>query len=192
MKKKEQSKKEKTNKTALLSGLKDGYPKGYLRNRFLAAVLDLFVVTFLCQYALMLFGHPNWPKYLEMQEAVMGLAADHPLVVERMALFQHCFIITLCIGMVYEAVMLVCFKASLGKLIFHLRVVALHSSRNIWLNRLMLVLRTVIKAFSIYLLSAIPFIFLSLSVLGNRIGQSGFDLFVKTKVIDNRSVESKS
>ena len=176
-------------KENLLTGLNGGYRKGYLRNRFFASVIDFFVVTVLCQYAMMLFGEPDWPKYMAMQEAVVGLAARDPLVIERMALFQRCFIITLIIAASYEAIMLIIFKGSLGKLVLGLRVENLNPERNFWLGKLMIIVRAFIKVVSIYLVSAIPFIFMSLAVFGNNKGQSGFDLFVRTTVADKRKIK---
>ena len=175
----------------LFTGLNGGYRKGYLRNRFFASVIDFFVVTVLCQYATMLFGEPDWPKYMAMQEAVVGLVAKDSLVIERMALFQRCFIITLIIAASYEAIMLLIFKGSLGKLILGLRVENLNPERNFWIGKLMLILRALIKAVSIYLISAIPFIFMSLSIFGNNKGQSGFDLFARTTVSDKRKVKKQ-
>jgi len=190
MTKTQKPKPQKSKTSDILTGLK-GYRKGYLRNRIIATIIDFFVVTVICQYALMLFGEPDWPKYMAMQEAVAGLVAKDPLVVERMALFQRCFIITLGIGGIYEAFMLVLFKGSLGKLVTGLRVENLNPERNFLLGKLMLVLRALIKIVSIYLVSAIPFIFMSLAVFGNDKGQSGFDLFVRTYVADKRKIKEQ-
>lgn len=172
----------------MLTGL-GGYNKGYVRNRIIATVIDFFVVTLLCMYAYMMFGEPNWEGYMAMGDSVVGLVAKDPLVVERMALYQRCFIITLIIGGTYEALMLVLFKGSLGKLIMGLRVESLNPERNFLLSKLMLILRALLKIISIYLVSAIPFLLMSLSVFGNSKGQSGFDLFVRTFVADKRKVK---
>ena len=174
----------------MLTGL-NGYRKGYLRNRIIATVIDFFVVTVLCQYALMLFGEPDWPKYMEMQAAVAGLVAKDPLVVTRMALFQRCFIITLIIGGTYEALMLVFFKGTIGKLVTGLRVENSNPERNFFIGKLMLILRALIKVVSIYLVSAIPFVLMSLTVFGNTKGQSGFDSFVRTFVADKRKIKEQ-
>ena len=191
MAKMQKAKTTKPKATDMLAGLNGGYHKGYVRNRVIATLIDFFIVTVLCMYAMMLFGEPNWPAYIDMQEAVVGLTAKDPLVIERMALFQRCFIVTLIIGGVYEALMLVFFKGTLGKLITGLRVENLNPERNFWLGKLMLILRSLIKVVSIYLISAIPFIFMSLSVFGNNKGQSGFDLAVRTFVADKRKVKTQ-
>ena len=190
MAKGQKKKNDKPKKESLLTGL-SGYRKGYLRNRIIATVIDFFVVTFLCQYALMLFGKPDWPAYIAMQESVVGLAAKDPLVIERMALFQRCFITTLIIGGAYEAIMLVLFKGTLGKLLTRLRVENLNPERNFFLGKLMLILRALLKIVSLYLVSAIPFVLMSLSVFGNTKGQSGFDLFVRTFVADKRKIKEQ-
>ena len=181
---------DKPKKESIFTGL-SGYRKGYLRNRIIATVIDLFVVTLICMYAFMLFGEPNWPAYTAMQEAVVGLGAKDPLVIERMELYQRCFIGTLAIGGIYEAVMLVLFKGSLGKLIMGLRVENVNPERNFLLGKLMLIIRSLLKIVSIYLVSAIPFVFMSLSVFANTNGQSGFDLTVRTFVADKRKVKEQ-
>jgi len=188
MKKEEQNSKKKDN--AALGALSNKYPKGYLFRRVVAAVVDLFVVTMLCQLAFILFGEPDWAKYTQMQEVVAGLPVTDPLVVERTQLYQRCFIITLLIGAAYESLFMMLFKASLGKLIFRMRVVDQKPDRNFFLSKLMLIVRAVLKSFSIYLLSAIPFVFLCLSIFGNDKGRSGFDSAVGTQVIDLRHKEN--
>ena len=177
---------DKPKKESIFVGLGGGYSKGYLRNRIIATVIDFFIVTMLCVYAAMLFGVPDWQGYMAMGESVVGLTAKDPLVIARMALYQRSFITTLIIGGSYEAIMLVLFRGSLGKLITGLRVENLNPERNFLLGKLMLILRALIKVVSIYLVSAIPFIFMSLTIFGNTNGQSGFDLFVKTFVADKR------
>lgn len=178
---------------AAISAFKDNkYPKGYIRNRILAAVVDLLVVTLLCQLAFILFGQPDWQKYIDMQELVAGMIKTDPLVIERMALYQTCFITTLMIGAAYEALTMIFFKASIGKLIFRLRVVDQKPDRHFILSKLMLIVRAAVKGVSIYLLSAIPFIFLCLTVFGNNTGRSGFDLIAGTRVADKRIKEETS
>ena len=172
---------------AAVDSFRQSRPKGFMLKRFFALLIDFFVVAFLCQLIFILFGTPDWGHYLRMQDIVRGLPATDPLVVERAKLYEECFITTLGIGVIYESMTLVFFGGSLGKLLLGLRVVSVKSGGNFFTEKLKLVLRSVIKALSIYLLSAIPFIFMCLTAFGNVDGRSGFDIFIGTKTIDVRS-----
>lgn len=177
----------KKTKNAALGAFTQGKPKGFMRNRFLAEILDFVIIALICQLLFALLGKPDWGGYMQMQEAVAGLEKTDPLVIERMRLYQESFLITLGVLTAYEAVTLIPFGSTIGKLIFRLRVVNFKEGRSNLVFRLMLVLRTVLKALSIYLLSAIPFIFMCLSAFASAEGRSGFDMFTGTKVIDLRS-----
>ena len=171
----------------VIDSFRQNHSDGFMRNRFFAMLIDFIIVSLLCQFAFILFGVPDWGRYLNMQEMVRGLPASDPLVIERIKLYQDCFIVTLGIGAVYEALMLVLFSASVGKLIFGLRVARAKDDRNIYISKLMLILRAFLKVLSIYLLSALPFVFLCLTAFSNPERRSGFDLFAGTKVFHIRS-----
>lgn len=174
-------------RNSALESFRHDRSKNFMRNRFFASVIDLIIIMILCWLAFALFGVPDWGRYLMTQDAVRGLAASEPLVVERMKLYQECFLITLAIGAAYDALTTVLFKATAGKLLFGMRIVNSKDSRNFYIGKLMLVLRSALKAASIYLLAALPFIFMCLTALGNAEGRSGFDMFAGTKVISTRS-----
>ncbi|MCL2818861.1 MAG: RDD family protein [Actinomycetia bacterium] len=173
-----------------LDRFKDNTDKGFLRNRFLALIVDLIVVTLLCQLVFTFFGLPDWPGYLQMQDAVIGLERTDPLVLERMRLYQVAFLYTLGIATVYESVMLILFRATIGKLIFRMRVEPDKESDSGLVRSLRYILRTLVKMSSIYLLSAVPFIFMCLTAFANEERRSGFDLFAGTRVIDLRKDRS--
>ena len=174
--------KQKENNSAV-EHFKQERPKGFMRNRFFAMIIDFAVITFLCWGSFELFGFPDWGRYLQMQEAVRDLSVSDPLVNERARLYQQCFLATLAIGAVYEILFLTVCKATIGKLLFGLRVVDAKENRTSLLQKLMLVFRSGLKVLSIYLLTGIPFAFLCLTAFGNQEGRSGFDLFSGTKVI---------
>ena len=163
-------------------------PKGFMRKRFLALLIDIILIVALCYLIFMMFGTPDWVRYMQTQDLVRDLPAADPLVVERMALYQKCFVTSLIVAVVYEALLMVLFGGSVGKLIFRLRVVSSKEAKNPVLLKLRLALRSIIKALSLYLLSAIPFLFMCLTAFGNAEGRSGFDLFVGTKVIDKKRI----
>ena len=166
--------------------------KGYMRNRFFALVIDILVIVLLSWLMFILFKTPDWSRYWNTQDIVQGLTRDDPLVIERARLYQTCSIISLTIGAAYESLMLVLFRASLGKLIFRQRVVDTNENRSFVLGRLLLVVRTLIKMVSMSLLSMLPFIFMCLTAFGNSERRSGFDMFSGTKVVDIRRKKNEN
>jgi len=174
-------------KNTAIDSFMQGHPRNYMCKRFFALVIDFFIVAFLCQLIYIIFKTPDWPRYLQTQDAVAGLSATDPRVVERMKLYEECFITTLVIAAVYEAFFLVFFGGSPGKLITGLRVVFVREGKSFAACKILLALRSIIKALSLYLLSAIPFVFMCLTAFGNIDRRSGFDIFIGTKVIDARS-----
>ena len=158
-----------------------------IRFRFFAAVIDWFVVWGLALMSGLLFGAPDWFKYMQMGTEVNNLAATDPLALEFMRFHQQCYILTLLIGWVYDSLMMIFFKASLGKLVFGLHVVDYKKGRRVLISKLFLILRAFIKGFSIYvMLLPIPYFIMCLTAFGNDEHRSGFDMFSGTKVIDVR------
>lgn len=178
---------EKSEKT--LKVLKHERPKNYLRKRFFALVVDFIIVAFLSLLVFRLLEKPGWDSYLGMAEAVKDLPKTADLVTQRMILYQECMFTTMAVCLVYETIFLLITRATVGKLIFGLRIVDYQEGRNPFVSKLSLILRSMIRVVSLYLLSAIPFIFLCLSVYGNADIRSGFDLFTGTKVIDVKRSE---
>ncbi|MCL2491908.1 MAG: RDD family protein, partial [Coriobacteriia bacterium] len=177
---------EATEANTALEGFKLKDDKGFMRNRVLALIVDLIVVSLLCWLAYLLFNVPDWPGYLQMQESVIGLGADDPLVIERMKFYQQTLITTLAIAASYEALMLIAFRATIGKLLFGMRVVSMKADESRGITSLRYIARAFIKALSIYLMASIPFIFFGLTAFGNQERRSGFDIFAGTRVIDVR------
>jgi len=173
-------------KNAVLESFRQVREKGSISNRFFAMLVDFIIIGFLYQFAVVLLGAPDIRIYMEMQDVVQGLAKDAPEVIARMKLYQQCFIAFLGIGAAYEALFLVLLRGSLGKLLFGFRVASYNEERSTVLCKLMLVLRAAVKALSIYLLSAIPFILLCLTTFSNPEARSGFDMFAGTKLLYKR------
>ena len=168
---------------AALDAFKSESPKGYMRDRFFALAVDIVVIVLLCWALFLLRGVPDWEGYFKMQDAVRGLPKTDPMTVECERFYQSCFIISLTVGAAYEALMLVLFRATAGKLIFGLRVVDSKADRKFAVSRLILVARALIKMLSTYLLAALPFVFMCLTAFGNPERRSGFDMFSGTRVI---------
>ena len=178
------------NKNSAFQSFRHAREKGSILYRVFALVVDFIIIWLLYQIAVVVFGAADVNDYVRMQDAVQGLAKDAPEVIERMRLWQQWFITFLGIGAAYEAIFLLLLRGTVGKLMFGFRVVSNNEDRNIVLCKLLLVLRSVVKALSMYLVSAIPFIFLCLTTFGNAEARSGFDLFAGTKVMYKRREKS--
>jgi len=170
-------------RNAALQTFRQNREKGSILFRFFALLLDFIIIWVLYTIAVALLGAPDVNEYVRMQDAVQGLAKDAPEVIERMRLWQQCWITFLGIGAAYEAVFLMLFRGTVGKLLFGFRVVSNNEDRNVVLCKLLLVLRAVVKALSLYLVSGIPFVFLCLTTFGNANARSGFDLFSGTRLL---------
>ncbi|MDR2869878.1 MAG: RDD family protein [Deferribacteraceae bacterium] len=157
--------------------------KAFIRNRIIAFFIDFTIIMLLCKLAFIIFGVPDWGRYLATQSSITGLTVTDPLVIERMRLYQESFIWTLVIGMTYEALMLLIFQGTIGKLLFGLHVLPMKEDTSSAKAKLALIIRALIKALSLYLLSAIPFLFMCLTTFGNAEKRSGFDVFARTKVV---------
>ena len=162
-------------------------PLHFIRNRFFALVIDFIIVALICQLAFNLFGTPDWNHYLRTQEIVRDLPRTDPLVIERTRLYQECFIVSLGIAFLYESLMLVFFRGTIGKLVYGFRVINMNENINFIVGKLLFILRTAIRLLSIYLLASLPFIFLCLTAFSNEESRSGFDMFSGTKVISTRN-----
>ena len=183
MEKKKEQEKEPKPKSKLIESFKHKREKGSILFRVLATVLDFVIIAFLCQLMHILFGIADVQAYLQMQDVVAGLAKDAPEVIERTRLWNKFLIEACVIGAVYGAVQLVTFNATIGKLVFGFRLAPFKEGGNIFLRKLLLALRPVVVALSIYLMSAIPYIILCLTTYGNAEARSGFDVFSGTKMI---------
>ncbi|MCL2152293.1 MAG: RDD family protein [Oscillospiraceae bacterium] len=168
---------------AALDSFKHEREKGFIRNRFLAALVDFIIIGFICQLAFYAFGAPDWGAYGASHDEVVGLGREDERVVERARLYNECLIISLAIGAAYETLFLALFDTTPGKQLFGFKLISKKEDRGYLMSRLFYLIRAVVKSFSIYLISAIPFIFMCLTTYGNEEGRSGFDLLAGTKVV---------
>lgn len=174
---------EKKSKNIAIESLKQNREKGYIRNRVFATVIDFIIIGFIYELIVVLFGAPDIRAYTEMQDLVQGLARNAPEVIERQRLWNDFFYSWVAVSSSYEALMLMLFGASIGKLIFRFRVVPKKEGHSFIINKLLLILRAAIKGISLVVILVIPYLVLCLTTLGNPESRSGFDLFAGTKVI---------
>ena len=177
------SEKTKKKDNAALNSFKHEREKGFIRNRVLAALIDFIVIGFLIQLAFIAFGTPDWEAYFKAHDEMQNLPKEDIRVVERFRLYNECLVVSLVIGASYETLFCVLFNTTPGKHLFGLKLVYQKENRNYLVNRLFCLIRAVAKALSIFLLSAIPFILLCLTVYGNEEARSGFDMIAGTKVV---------
>jgi len=179
----EQKDKTKKKNNAAINAFKHERPKGFIRNRFLAALIDFIIVGFLCQLSVIAFGMPNWGAYMESQDAIRDLPREDQRVIERADLYNRCILISLGIGASYEVLFMALFDTTPGKQLFGLKLVFVKEKRSYLTNKAFYLVRAAVKAVSIYIISAIPFIFLCLTAYGNEEGRSGFDFVAGTRVM---------
>ena len=49
-----------------IDSFRQNHSDGFMRNRFFALLIDFIIVSLLCQFAFILFGAPDWGRYLNM------------------------------------------------------------------------------------------------------------------------------
>jgi len=177
-------------------GLDLGKLPHYYRWRRLGAVLiDLILIYLLSMISNYYFHQPDFSTVVDKFAAVRTLPQGDAYTQASMdasrAWTQTWFLFCM-IGFGYEALTNLIFSGrTVGKLIFGLKAVPMNPKRNIVLNYVLLVVRSAIKLFTLFFYYAIPFIICGLTVLANKEGRSGFDMSVKTKVIDTRAGKIK-
>lgn len=101
--------------------------------------------------------------------------------------FGNAFGRALLLWFLYESIITMLTNGySLGKLLFGLRIVPVSGQRNELLNRALMLVRGAAKVVSLYLFQGIPFFICGLTVLANG-NRSGFDMVIRTKVINIRN-----
>ena len=161
-------------------------PKGLLIKRFLAFCIDFAIVLLLLFIAYQINGEPD---YYSVKKAMNTYAAsgnkDVALQREAITTFGRCYGISLFIWFIYEVmIQMICKGATVGKLIMKLRIMSMNSKQNKIIHILLMTLRSGLKILSLYLFQAFPFIICQLTILTNAECRSGFDMAVKSKVIE--------
>lgn len=167
-----------------LKHFKQERPNKYMSRRFFALVLDFVLLALILELVFRFTGRPDWNGYFMSQDLVKGLSAEDPLVINRAQLYWECAFFSLIVCFIYESVMLLLFRATVGKMVLGFKVMDVKENRHPIISSIMLVLRAFIRVLSLVLLNGITFIVFCLSAYGNADSRSGFDIFTGTKVID--------
>jgi len=158
----------------------------YRKRRFLAFLIDLVIIITIWFFSYQAIGRPDFMSVKTAMDAARAL----PLEGQREAFtvvfakYDLAFQFALILWFLYEAIItLITNGRTLGKLVVGLQIVPMNSNRNRLLNAALLIVRSFVKVLSLYILQAMPFIICALTVFSNT-DRSGFDMFVKTKVIE--------
>jgi uncharacterized RDD family membrane protein YckC len=160
-------------------------PKELWIRRFLAFIMDAAVVTLLVYIVYIISGEPDFYRVKKAMEAYTATgntgAALQQTVISS---FSSCYAVSLLIWFCYETVMQILFNgATAGKLIMKLHLVPMNPERNKILQILLMTVRSGLKMLSLFFLQAFPFIICQLTIFTNIECRSGFDMAVKTKVV---------
>lgn len=173
-------------------GLKIGEPAvpGYRKRRFASFLIDAVIVLCILFCIYRITGRPDFPAVKAAMEAANAGAAgpDNQKLADVMfELFNTAYFQSLGIWFIYEVLtQLIFYGATPGKLIMKMRVVPMDPKRNPAIHHLLLIARSAMKFFSLYIFQGFPFIISSLTIFANKEARSGFDIFVKTRVKDIR------
>lgn len=164
-------------------------PPHYRRNRFLAFLIDLVIVITLWFIMYQAIGKPDFFSVRQAMDSARALPAESQQEAMNLvfAQFDSAFRFGLIIWFIYDALTSVLLNGrTVGKLLMGLQIVPMNPKRSPILHYCLLIMRSALKLLSLYLLRGFPFIICALNVLANE-SRSGFDVFVRTKVIEMRS-----
>lgn len=166
----------------------------YRMRRFSAFLIDLVLVVGIWYIFYQAIGKPDFMSVKVAMDAMGALPAESQAdaFTEVFAKFNEAFQYGLILWFIYEAFTTVVFRGSTpGKLIMGLQIIPMNPDRNLFLNILLLLVRSFVKMLFLYILQAIPFIICALAVFANS-DRSGFDFFVKTRVSERSETRRQS
>lgn len=159
-------------------------PKGMRKKRFLAFIIDVFMIFIILN---VIYGITGKPDFFAVKEAMdKAQAINNPnseIVNEIFILFNQAYGQVLLIWFGYEVITLLIFKGStIGKLICGLRLEAQKKSRKTLLQYILLIVRSGLKMLSLYLFQGFPFLICQLTIFTNGYCRSGLDMTVRMQV----------
>jgi uncharacterized RDD family membrane protein YckC len=173
---------------ALLDLKIDKAAPGYRVRRFTAFMIDAMVVMVILYILFSITGKPDFPTVkAAMDAAKAGASTPNAQVLanEMFDLFNTAYWQSLLIWFMYEIITQFVFSgATIGKLMMKLRIVPMNSNRNRIVHHLLMIARSAIKFAFFYIFQGFPFLISELSIFANKESRAGFDIFVKTRVIE--------
>jgi uncharacterized RDD family membrane protein YckC len=163
---------------------------GYRLKRFAAFIIDVTVVLIILFIVFSITGKPDFPSVrIAMDAAKRGASGPNSqvLVGKMFDLFNTAYWQSLIIGFLYEVLTQLVFRgATLGKLAMGLRIVPMNQNNKWVIHNLLMVARSAIKFFSLYMFQGFPFLIEVLSIFANKQSRAGYDIFARTYVKDLR------
>jgi uncharacterized RDD family membrane protein YckC len=161
--------------------------------RMAAFVIDAVIVFILLSIIYRLTGFPNFPgvltKMIEVQKT-MSEAASQDATVQVMALFNEAFLQTLLIWFSYDVLTMLLFRgATIGKLIFQLKLTYLNNKKGKLVYVLLVVVRSFIKFLSMFLFQGIPFLISIISIFANPKSLAAHDRVARLVVVNKNEVK---
>lgn len=161
---------------------------GYRARRFTAFIIDAMIVMVILYLFFSITGKPDFPAVKAAMDAAKAGASTpgaQELANKMFALFNTAYWQSLFIWFMYEIITQLVFSGStIGKLMMKLRIVPMNSKRNRGVHHLLMIVRSAIKFAFLYIFQGFPFLISELSIFANKESRAGFDIFVKTRVIE--------
>lgn len=167
-------------------------PSGMRGKRFLAFVIDAFLVLLLAFLMYNVTGQPDFFGVQSMMDAAQAAGGKNAELTNAMfSAFNKAYGITLLIAFVYEVLtQLVLGGATIGKKICGLQIIPENKNRSKVMHGLLLCVRSALKMASIYLFQGFPFIICNLTIFTNAQCRTGFDMAIKSVTVDRRAEQS--
>lgn len=147
-----------------------------------AFFIDVMFVLFLIFIVYTIAGFPNFPAVFEKMRMlnIAGNEASHGAQVKVMSLFNIAYLQALSIWICYDLLSMLLLKgATLGKLIMGLRLIPENNKMGIFGVTLLVILRSLIKFTSMFILQGIPFVITIFSVFADEKSTTGYDRLTK-------------
>jgi uncharacterized RDD family membrane protein YckC len=165
----------------------------YRRNRFLAFLIDIALVVAIWFVSYRIAGKPDFYSVKRAMDSAMLLPPDGRQEAMNLvfSLYEAAYGFGLAVWFAYEALgALALGGRTVGKLAMGLQIAPMNPKRGQIAHYALLLARSALKMLSLYLLQGFPFIICALGVLANA-NRSGFDVFVKTCVIEKPFFQSR-
>jgi uncharacterized RDD family membrane protein YckC len=159
---------------------------GYRLRRFAAFIIDALVILIILFIVYKITGKPDFSSVKGAMDAAKE-GSNGPnsqiLVTKMFQLFNTAYWQSLLIGFIYEVIAQLIFKgATLGKLAMKLRIMPINSKKGWFSRNLLMVARSTVKYFSLYIFQGFPFLIEVLTIFANKESRAGYDIFAKTYV----------
>jgi uncharacterized RDD family membrane protein YckC len=160
--------------------------------RMAAFVMDAVIVSILLSIVYRITGFANFPgvltKMIEIQKT-MSEAASQDATVQVMALFNEAFLQSLLIWFCYDVLTTLLLRgATIGKMIFRLKLAHINNKRGKLAYVLLVIVRSFFKFLSMFLFQGIPFLISVISIFANPKSLAAYDRVARLVVANKNDV----